>query len=363
MIRLLTALAVACAFLTIPQAAAQSLAPCPGPTPLGIGKPEDIVAGVGTPNNQVFWVAQDRHSPAKAAIQFDTTPALARPTPHLLLIGVRPDGRSYALNVPTVYRTSASPAAIRSPIASVAWVPDQRVYRMTVDVPGYFAADLRWRGHPGGAMRPATWDREQVTWSQSLGTATVDGWISFPAVSPVAGLEPPTLPGPGVLSPVRVEGWAGEQETMSGDWRMSPSVSDGVPVFNPLAPPTHIGYDYALSSNPDGSGDIIFTFPQLCGKTSGLLAHTTATGEVTVCEPTVRLSDWHPTSTGYRTWSTMTGECGGRSLTYRAQNALPVTYTRVQGWDVADGAVVSDVPGSTGVFQHLRQFPFYDRDI
>ncbi len=94
-----------------PQAAARSTDSCPGPTPLGIGKPEDIVAGAATSNNEVFWIAQDRNGPAKAALQFDTTPALARPYPHLLLIGVRPDGQSYALNVPTVVQSSSITAS------------------------------------------------------------------------------------------------------------------------------------------------------------------------------------------------------------------------------------------------------------
>ncbi|MFX0574579.1 hypothetical protein [Nocardia nepalensis] len=213
-------------------------------------------------------------------------------------------------------------------------------------------------------MDPADWDGQKVHWKQSLGTAKVNGTITMPNLSLQAGPYVPITPKPGenlTSAPMPVNDWMGEEETEYGDWAISPGY-DGNPIGAPGAPPTHVGYDYAITFNPDGSEDVVHIYPELCGQYRGVMSHTDLDGHTEACMPDVKLEDWAPELT-YHTWHKITGSCDGWTRSWTTESTQSAIFPRVQGWDVTDGVLHSDVPGSTGYYQHIRQFPYFDKDI
>jgi len=317
------------------------------PTPLGVGWTAGVVAGVDAVDNQVFFDAQDLHSPAKVTFNFITTPmTLGSTTPVLIVLGVLPSGKQFLLPVPTTYTTSDSPPSIYSPVGHVTWVSSAQAFHLVVaDAVSGFSADLWFAGHPGGATLPADWDGQTSYWVQSIGAGKVNGTVSFPGYS----------------SPTTVADWGGEEETEYGTYELGPG-----PI-----PPTglaHIGYDYAQSDNPDGSADALDVFPELDGGWRGILVHTSASGQVTECEPSqaggIRLSNWHTDSTtGYVYPLVMSASCGSLSITWvttPAQTEIPV-QGQLDGFLVSDSAGVSSVPGSVAAMQHLRDNGHFDQ--
>jgi len=195
----------------------------------------------------------------------------------------------------------------------------------------------------GSAMMPATWDGEKVVWSSTIGTAEVNGTITFPSGETV-----------------QVNKWVGEEERMAGLFKLAPG---------------HRGYEYAQSGNPDGSADQLFAFPNLDGTWTGHMAHTTKAGVVTTCtEPSVQLSDWsHYINLDYP--RTVAASCGGptplsHTWTVTEEHMLPLGLTNFGVNPVGLGDATglgtttmsdghSDVAGSVATIQHLRNNPLY----
>ena len=343
---LASALAVGCGGSTSPSVVSRSTTAdntneVEPATTFRVGTFGDIVAGVNEEDNQVFWTAQDLHRPAKAAFSFNTTPALGV-GPHLLLIGIKPDGNLYESAFPTRFTTSDDPPSIHSALGSVVFDPVQQAFHMTVDVPLFFSCDLWFKGHPGGATVPTIWDGQTSYWIQSIGAGTVNGTIRFP----------------GSLKTTTVTDWGGEQETQYGTFQLGGGL-------NPLKDSPHIGYDYAASDNPDGSEDVLYVFPELSGVWRGILVHTSADGVVTQCEPSgpheVTLSNWTTDPlTRYHYPQTVSASCDSLAMTWTVDwtNVLGAEG-HLNGFETTDSTGHSSVPGSVAALQHLRDTGYY----
>jgi hypothetical protein len=308
------------------------------PTVFGYGTTGGILDGWNTPDNQVFWGIQDFQSPAKAFFSFNTTPALGVPTPLLLLIGVLPSGKQYVAEVPTTFTKNADPPAINSSVASVTWVPARHAFHLTVDVPVLFKCDLWISGVTGAAALPTWWDNETSYLNESIGAGMANGTITFP----------------GSLTPTTVANWGAEQDTEYGTYL------DGIDAYKPAQ---HIGYEYAVSQNPDGSGDLLLAFAERDGVWRGLLAHTTAAGQVSECEPGITLSHWVTdavTRFEYPLQVTATCTSPRMSMTWYGSVSAPwivpeVVPFPVYSFTVADIPAHSTVAGSVAVVQHFRE--------
>lgn len=327
------------------------------PTPLTTGTPGDIAAGANAVDNQAFFNVQDFHSPRKMTFNFVTTPlSLAIPSPSLVVLGVDGAGHQFLSPIPTAFTHTTDPAGWSSPAGSVVWVPEKKAYHLVFHtaiasaIPagnpfsngtttGTVSADLWFSGHPGGGQDPSDWDGQKNYWIQSLGTAKVTGTVKFPDSA----------------TPVRVNDWPGEQETEYGTYELGPGPW-------PPSGVRHIGYDYGESSNPDGSTDTMQVLPEKDGVWRGILTHTSASGKVTSCEPSgpgqVKLADWatEPVSR-MRYPRTVRVQCTGRSVTWHtteAQTQVPYFSLATSGFLTTDSSAHTDVPGSVGVMQHLR---------
>jgi hypothetical protein len=312
-------------------------------TRLSTGTYEDFIRGVGTPHNEIWFSALKPDGSGVVAFDFSTTRLPGYPKPTLLVVGSGVNGTPYMKAVLTEYEVSTDPPSVRSPVGSVTWVEEKQAFHLVVDIPGYFSCDLWFTGHPGGAME-VEWDEQDLTWTQSLGTGVANGTIVFP----------------GSTSPTEVDDWGAEQETVFGDWQLGPTSDESDPAE------THVGYDYASSFNPDGSGHVAYVFPQVAGGWRGILAHTDASGEVTVCEPSqeggVTLSGWKTdTESGFKYPTVMRVRCGDLDVTWthlavavaQSETALRSLGMR-PGWTETLAFGSSSVPGSVAILEHFR---------
>lgn len=322
------------------------------PTPLGYGT-RDFAAGANTPDDQPFWEVYDPHSKAQVHFSFNTTPELGSPTPALAMLGAYPDGRQYAAAVPTEYTISHDPPTISSPVGTVAWVPDQQKFHLTVHAVS-MDADLWFSGPTGGAMLPAYWDAEQTFWEQSMGTGTVNGYVRFP----------------GDLLPTPVNNWRGEEESQYGPFQIGPGT-------DPTLASTHIGYDYNVASLANGATVVMFGLPEIDGGWRGIITETLADGTVLQCEPQ-SLTQSNYTTLGAAmytgivspttyTWAqTVSGQCdaGSQNLNFTfnySPDTTNVLYaTEVNGFNTTDslGGTVSSngqvLSGAKVAGQYLR---------
>jgi hypothetical protein len=201
------------------------------------------------------------------------------------------------------------------------------------------SGDLWFRNDKvGAAMQPVQWDGQQVFWSSSIGRTDIDGTIQFA----------------GDTEPTTVSGWQGEEERMAGSFSLDPG---------------HKGYEYAQTSNPDGSADQLFVFPQLVdGSWRGLYAHVEKSGKLTYCEPDiVQLATYEETAKGYAYPGTVYAQCTAEKLNITYTVSTPEDFplgpsglpTNLYPAYTTMSAGSSNVSGSVGTIQHLRNFGFY----
>jgi hypothetical protein len=270
------------------------------PTVFGRGAINSFIQGWNAYDNQAWWGAQDLHSKAKVLLSFNTTPRnLGIPITHMLVIGVLPDGQGTLGVAQATFTKTDSPPSMSSPIGSVAWVPSKKAYHVVVKMSGVFvftptigpfAADLWFKGHTGAAAMPTRWDTQTSYLPQSIGAGTANGTVTFPGLA--------TIP---------VRNWGADAEPEYGTYL------DGT---EPNDPPNHIGYEWAEAQNPNGSADLLMSFAEEDHVWRGILSRTTAKGQVTECEPNVKLSNWStdttlepPNVTGFNYPQTIAASC------------------------------------------------------
>jgi hypothetical protein len=322
-------------------ACADSVVP---PTPLRPATSQDIVSPDYPTDDFISFSAQNPKGVAKVLITWQTA---ARQVPCIAINVTKPDG-SYAnlftlLTTPAV-RTglpsiSATPADSSADRIDFRWVPVQGAYHLTFKAAG-MSGDLWFRNNKAGAaMQPVQWDGQEVFWASSIGRADIDGTIQFPTD----------------VQPTSVSGWQGEQERMG----------------EPFSPAGHKGYEYAQTSNPDGSADQLFLFPQLIdGSWRGLYAHLDRSGKLTYCEPDiVQLGNYQKTAKGYAYPGAIYAKCSAQYLD------ITYTVTTPEDFPVVPAGITmpvdrylayttisagsSNTPGSVGTVQHLRDLGFY----
>jgi hypothetical protein len=357
--RLLLAAATLAAFAPGAAATLAVLAPSAAratepPTVFGQGAFDSFIDGANAYDNQAWWGAQDLHGKAKLFISFNTTPSnLGIPVTHLLVIGVTPAGRDFLGVWPASFKITSDPPAITSPYGSVTWVPSKSEYHLTVNVPGAFvftplpgpfSANLWFKGVPGAAAMPTYWDSQTSYLPQTIGAGTATGTIDYPGVRKVT-----------------VAGWGADAEPEYGTYL------DGTPAYSPA---DHIGFEWAEAQNPDGSADLLMAFAEEDGVWRGMLSQTTASGQVTECEPDVTLSNWTqktgqlpPNVTGFEYPQAITATCPSPppqppclSMTWYPSPAGTqigpfVTYS----FTVAMGAASTSVPGAVAWYQDFRE--------
>ncbi|WP_338772837.1 hypothetical protein V7968_15385 [Nocardia vulneris] len=343
--RMALCLPFAAALLLSMSAPAGALRGTTPPTPLRIATPADMI-DTWYPMSYNWLAVQNPAGKEKLLITF----ALHNfPAPQLISIITAPDGSyynalDYALDP---YVITADPITVRNSRFSWSFAPEREAWHLVLNdpmtqigVPGAVADLWFYDTKPGAAMTDVDWDGQKVFWASTLGAAKVDGWIRFP----------------GQAEPTVVQEWAGEQERMAG-------------YFDLVA--GHKGYEYAQASNPDGSADQLFAFPQKNGDVRGVLAHTGVDGSVTMCEPDhVELADW-TTEFGMDRGApvapldyprTIRSSCTSgdvhlaRTFTVTEQHVHPLRFGPTDFTmaltTMADGH--SDVPGSVATIQHLR---------
>ncbi|MDP9123443.1 MAG: hypothetical protein M3N82_02410 [Pseudomonadota bacterium] len=312
-------------------------------TPLRAANAQDVVSPLYPSCDFVWFSAQDPNGAAKLLITWQTA---SSQMPSIAINVTKPNG-SYA-NLSTVVSApvvrTGLPSISAEPVDSSAdridfrWVPSESAYHLTFTAAG-MSGNLWFRNNQvGAAMQPVQWDQQQVFWSSSIGRTDIDGSIQFV----------------GDAQATTVTGWQGEEERMAGSFSLDPG---------------HVGYEYAQTSNPDGSADQLFVFPQISGGNwRGLLAHVEKSGELTYCEPdVVQLANYQKTAEGYVYPGTVHAKCTARNLdlTYTvstpqdfplgppglATNSYPA-YTSMS-------AGSSNVTGSVGTIQHLRDLGYY----
>ncbi len=198
------------------------------------------------------------------------------------------------------------------------------LHNMDVDADVWFTDT-----HPGGKYT-VSWDGETVHWASGIAVAKVNGTIKYP----------------GWDHPIEVHDWVGEQERMWGpDFRLGPG---------------HNGYDYLQGGNPDGSADNGFVYEQLDGSVVGMLAHTAADGEVTICAlDSVDYDEWTeftgaPGQTAPYPYPRVVGVgCGGMHRTFTVDQpvlfqVVPAAATTTMSFGH------TDLPGSISTIQHFR---------
>lgn len=338
--------ATAALVLALVPAAASAATP---PSVLGTGTRADIVAGLNTKDNQVWFAAQDPTSRAKLFVNFSTTPgALGSPTPSILILGVVPNGNNtktatnnwFYLPLPLVsgYTASLNPASLTSKLGSVAYDPFRDAYHLLIKDAPLFSADLWFTGPVGGSTLPAIWDAQTSFWTQSLGTGVVNGTITFP----------------GSQTPTAVSSWGAEQETQFGSYELGGGIGGGVFSRSP-----HIGYYYGQADYPDGSASTLYVFPELDGTVRGILTHTAADGLTTECEPSqvggVQVSNWHRDPVGFWYPLTVTSRCGGMSLTLTTtpSQSNVQTLSLIPGGFASSQSVASAAGASAAWLQHV----------
>jgi hypothetical protein len=313
------------------------------PTPLRPATAQDIVTPLYPLCDFLWFSAQDPQGLAKVLITWQTA---ASQVQSIAINVTKPDG-SYA-NLSTVLTAGAVrtslPSISATPVESTAdridfrWAPSESAYHLTFKAAG-MSGDLWFRNDKAGAaMQPVQWDGQQVFWSSSIGRTDIDGTIEF-----VGDTEPTT-----------VSGWQGEEERMAGSFSLDPG---------------HKGYEYAQTSNPDGSADQLFVFPQLLdGSWRGLYAHLEKSGKLTYCEPDiVQLATYEKTAKGYVYPGTVYAQCTAEKLaiTYTVLTpedfplGLPGLPTDLNPAYTTMSGGSSSVSGSVGTIQHLRDLGFY----
>jgi hypothetical protein len=283
----------------------------------------DIVAPL-YPLDLVWFSVMDPHGPGKLLVTISPNNL---PVPAVAMNVTDAAGTySNLLDYPASLYTETSAPSIKNNqldfhrVASTE--PGTKAYHLSVNDLGV-VADLTFsEAQAGSAMQPINWDGQLVYWSSSIGTARVDGTITFPGAS----------------SPTIVSGWVGEEERMAG-------------YFEHLS--GHVGYEYAQSGNADGSADQVFVFPELDGSWRGILAHTATDGALTMCpDPQVSLSDYSVTE-GYSYPRTVKASCGSLSRTYTVSTPHMFPNLVVASSTMSDGS--SDLSGPHGAtIQHLR---------
>ena len=327
------------------------------PTVFGHGAYDSFVWGANALDNQAWWGAQDLHSRTKLFVSFNTTTSnLGIPVPHMLVIGVLPNGQDILGVWGAQFSETQNPPSITSSVGSVTWVPSKQAYHLTLDMPGFvfFAplpgplkADLWFRGHPGAAAMPTYWDSQTSYLPQTIGSGTANGTVSFPG-----------------LAPIKAVNWGADAEPEYGTYL------DGTNAYNP---PDHIGYEWAESQNPDGSADLLMAFAEEDGVWRGMLSHTTAAGQVTECEPNVTLSNWTTETrqlpgnpTGFHYPQQISAACAPAGTSPPANPCLATTWHlspaaaeigpfATYSFTVAMGWATSSVPGAVAWVQDFRE--------
>jgi len=317
-----------------------------GETPIGYGTYQDIIAGVNQSDNQVWWAIHNPNGKEHLYLSFNTTPSLGMPGPILLYMGINPQGQWFGGMMPIEpgYSIDQNPAGIDFPLASVNWEPSTKQYQITVKVPNVFTANLKLSGPVGGATLPANWDGQTSYWTQSLGTGTAKGEISFPQINSDDTVTE------GDYYPTTVTNWGVEQESQFGNFQLG---------SGPLGLPSaiHIGYDYASTYNPDGSTDTLYAFPLLKGGWRGIMTTTFADGTVSQCaDPVPTESDWYADSSGLSYPLELSVSCNGRSLVFTTtvqQTQVNSASIALDGFAAADSNTTSN-KGGVGLIQHIR---------
>lgn len=333
------------------------------PTPLGHPtSPESFLDGVhaNALDNQVWWCAQDLHSKRKVCLSFNTTSStLGLPFPHLLVMGVKPNGSLFLGFLPALFKTTDAPATLTAyvpgigDLAQIAWSPTQRAYHVTFDVTGVYAGngpevgrfrgDLWFHGVAGGAAMPTYWDGQTSYLPQTVGAGVASGTVTMPGYPSYAATN-----------------WGTDLEPEYGTYL------DGTDIYKPA---DHIGYEWAEAQNPDGSGDLLLAFAERSGVWRGMLTHTTRDGHVTECEPSVRLSNWStqtttqpPNLTGAYFPRTITARCAATptsppclARTFSMTTDPQVVPFAVYSFTAAGASGRSNIPGSVAVIQHFRE--------
>jgi hypothetical protein len=312
-------------------------------TPLRAAKAQDVVSPLYPDCDFIWFSAQDPSGAAKVLITWQTASTQMQ---SVAINVTKPDG-SYAnlstvLSVPVVRTSlpsiSAEPADSSAERIDFRWIPSESAYHLTFTAAG-MSGDLWFRNNQvGAAMQPVQWDQQQVFWSSSIGRTDIDGSIRFV----------------GDAQATTVTGWQGEEERMAGSFSLDPG---------------HKGYEYAQTSNPDGSADQLFVFPQISGGNwRGVLAHVAKSGELTYCEPdVVQLTDYQATSEGYAYPGTVHAKCTARNLGLTYTVSTPQDFPLGPPGLATDSypayttmsAGSSDVTGSVGTIQHLRDLGYY----
>ena len=320
-------------------------------TPLGYGTYQDIIAGVNQSDNQVWWAVHNPNGSEHLYLSLNTTPSLGMPGPMLLYMGINPQGSWFGGTVPIEpgYTIKQSPAGIDSPLASVNWNPSTRQYQIAVKVPNVLTANLKLSGPLGGATLPANWDGQTSYWTQSLGTGTANGEISFPLINSDDTVTE------GNYYPTTVTDWGVEQESQFGNFQLG---------SGPLGLPSaiHIGYDYASTYNPDGSTDTLYTFPLLHGGWHGIMTTTFADGTVSQCaDPAPTESNWYTDAGGFSYPTELSVSCNGRSLVFTTsaqQSQVNYQAIAIDGFAAANSNTTSN-KGGVGLIQHIRDVGYF----
>lgn len=314
------------------------------PTPLRQATQQDIVSPLYPTQDFLWWSIQDPNGPAKVLITAETA---ALNVSEIAINVTKPDGTYANLSslanpfTRTTLPSITTTASVLSPSQlDFRYVPEQNAYHLTFNTSG-MSGDLWFTNNQfGAAMQPAIWDSQQVFWTSTIGRTDINGWVQFA----------------GDTQPTTVTEWQGEEERMAGNFVLLPG---------------HKGYEYAQTSNPDGSADQLFVFPQIIdGTWRGLYSHLNANGTMTYCEPDViQLSNYQTTPKGFAYPSTIYAKCTAANvdITYTVTQAeefpLPpgspsVPLNLYPGFTTMS-AGHSNVPGSVGTIQHLRNLGFY----
>ena len=320
-------------------------------TPLRYGTYQDIIAGVNQPDNQVWWAIHDPNGSEHLYLSLNTTPSLGIPVPILLYTGINPQGRWFGGTMPIEpgYTIKQNPVGIDSPFASVNWDPHTKEYQIAVKVPNVLTANLRLSGPVGGATLPANWDGETSYWTQSLGTGTANGTISFPQINSDDTVTD------GDYYAITVTEWGVEQESQFGNFQLG-SGPDGA------AGAIHVGYDYASTYNRDGSTDTLYTFPLLKGGWHGIMTTTFADGKVSQCaDPAPTERNWYTDAGGLSYPTELSVSCNGRHLVFATspqESVVNYSTVEVDGFAAADSNAISNM-GGVGLIQHIRDVGYF----
>jgi len=334
-----------------PGLADEATSSCVAKTPIGFGTYQDIIAGVNQSDNQVWWAIHNPNGKEHLYLSFNTTPSLGIPVPILLYFGINPQGRWFGGTLPIEpgYSIKENPAGIESPVASVNWNPLMHHYQMAVKIPDVLTANLWLRGPVGGATLPANWDGETSYWTQSLGTGTAVGTISFPLIGDDGTVTQ------GDHYPTVVTRWGVEQESQFGDFQLGSGPGGAAGAI-------HVGYDYASTYNPDGSTDTLYTFPLLKGGWNGIMTTTFADGKVSQCaDPVPTESNWYTDAGGLSYPTELSVSCKGRRVVFttsaQKSNAIYDTV-EVDGFSSVNSNATSNL-GGVGLIQHIRDVGYF----